>query len=146
MSQVHRWRAFTVLAVSFFMTIVPVSIAALAGVGRHEAGLASGLLNTSQQLGGAIGVAVASTVAGTHFKTLLRDGSTAPAALNGGFHWALWVCAVVALLALPVTLLLGRGDELAKVVASTRQQDSVSSTGASWQLTDPNPISEGGTT
>ncbi|MBV8998788.1 MAG: MFS transporter [Solirubrobacterales bacterium] len=42
---------------------IPISIAALAGVKAHQAGLASGLLNTSQQLGGGIGIAIASTVA-----------------------------------------------------------------------------------
>jgi hypothetical protein len=146
----HFW---TDLAGPLFITgigtafaFIPVSIAALAGVGRHEAGLASGLLNTSQQLGGAIGVAVASTIAGSHFKTLLRDGSTAPAALNGGFQWALWVCGIVALVALPVTLLLVRRDELVEAVARTTQPEPVSSAAGSWQLTEPKPISEGGTT
>ena len=43
-------------------TFIPVSIAALAGVEAHEAGLASGLINTAQQIGGAIGVAVTSSV------------------------------------------------------------------------------------
>ena len=43
-------------------TFIPVSIAALAGVEQHEAGLASGLINTAQQIGGAIGVAVTSSV------------------------------------------------------------------------------------
>src|SRR6266567_889379 len=50
---------------------IPVSIGALAGVTEHDAGIASGLLNTSQQIGGAIGVAVASTVAATHSRLLL---------------------------------------------------------------------------
>ncbi len=48
-------------------TFVPVSIAALAGVEAHEAGLASGLINTAQQIGGAIGVAVCSSVLLTHY-------------------------------------------------------------------------------
>src|SRR5919202_1800608 len=75
------------LALSF----IPVSIAALAGVEEREAGLASGLLNTSQQIGGAIGVAVANTVATSHFNTLLHDGRSVPAALTGGFQWAFLV-------------------------------------------------------
>jgi len=62
------------------------------GVAERDAGLASGLLNTSQQLGGAIGVAIASTV------------------LTSGFHSAFLVCGVIGLLALPtLALLLGRG-------------------------------------
>ena len=80
----------------------------LAGMAKQEAGLASGLLNTSQQLGGAIGIAIASTVAATHFKTLLGEGQAPNAALTGGFHWALWVCGAMALLALPVTATLAR--------------------------------------
>jgi sugar phosphate permease len=95
---------------------IPISIAGLAGVESHEAGLASGLLNTSQQLGGAIGVAVASTVAASHFKTLAHAGSSQAAALTGGFQWAFWVTGAIALAAVPVTLLLVRNEELAEVV------------------------------
>ncbi len=110
----HFWSA---LAGPFFVAgagtafgFVPISIAGLAGVSGPEAGLASGLLNTSQQLGGAIGVAIASTVAATHLKTLFGRGQAANVALTGGFHWALWVCGTIALLALPVAATLtGRG-------------------------------------
>ena len=55
-------------------TFIPVSIAALAGVEQHEAGLASGLINTAQQIGGAIGVAVASSVSISHFNHQLKAG------------------------------------------------------------------------
>jgi hypothetical protein len=81
--------------------LVPVSIGGLSGVAEHQAGLASGLINTSQQLGGAIGVAIASTVAASRLGTLLGEGKPASVALTGGFHWALWVCGAIALLALP---------------------------------------------
>jgi len=87
---------------------IPVSIAGLAGVYEREAGLASGLLNTSQQLGGAIGVAIASTVAATRLKTLIGDGKTVNEALTGGFQWAFWVCGTIALLALPTLAVLHR--------------------------------------
>jgi EmrB/QacA subfamily drug resistance transporter len=93
---------------------IPVSIAALAGIAEREAGLASGLLNTSQQVGGAIGVAIASTVAATHFKTLIQSGSATPAALTGGFQWAFWVCAAIGLAAIPITLLLVRSRDLTR--------------------------------
>src|SRR5690242_8920883 len=53
---------------------IPVSIAALAGVGPREAGLASGLLNTAQQVGGAIGVAIATSVWVSHSTHLLQSG------------------------------------------------------------------------
>jgi EmrB/QacA subfamily drug resistance transporter len=109
----HFWSA---LAAPFFISgagtafaFIPISIAGLAGVAEREAGLASGLLNTSQQIGGALGVAIASTVAATHMKTLLAGGDAANAALTGGLQWAFWVCGTIGLVALPTTaVLLGR--------------------------------------
>jgi EmrB/QacA subfamily drug resistance transporter len=99
---------FFVAGAGTAFAFIPISIAGLAGVAEREAGLASGLLNTSQQLGGAIGVAVASTVAATHLGTLLGQGKPADVALTGGFQWGLWVCGLIALLALPVTAALYR--------------------------------------
>lgn len=108
---------------------IPVSIGALAGVTERDAGVASGLLNTSQQLGGAIGVAVASTMAATHARTLLPPGHPAAAALTGGFQWALWVSGLTALAAVPVTFLLIQHRELAQaVVAATLTQRPVTAT------------------
>jgi hypothetical protein len=98
---------------------IPVSIAALAGVAERDAGLASGLLNTTQNIGGAIGVAVASTVAAAHTKTLLHHGHSAPAAMTGGFHWAFVVLGLIGLLAVPITFALVRQRELDVAVAAT---------------------------
>jgi MFS family permease len=86
---------------------IPVSIGALAGVRERDAGVASGLLNTSQNLGGAIGVAVASSIAASHSRTLVHHGSAA-AALTGGFQWALWVCGLTGLAAIPAAFVLIR--------------------------------------
>jgi len=102
---------------------IPVSIGALAGVTHHDSGIASGLLNMSQQIGGAIGVAVASTVAATHSRLLLSQGHTAAAALTGGFQWALWVTGLTALAAVPVTFLLIRRTDFAVAVAAARQPE-----------------------
>jgi hypothetical protein len=60
-------------------------------VSDRDAGLASGLLNTSQQVGGAIGLAVISTVAFEHFENLAREGNPPPIALTEGFQWGFWV-------------------------------------------------------
>jgi EmrB/QacA subfamily drug resistance transporter len=110
--QGHFWSAlagpFFIAGAGTAFAFIPISIAGLTGVGEREAGLASGLLNTSQQLGGAIGVAIASTVAATHYKTLVGDGKTVNVALTGGFQWAFWVCGAIALLALPTTAVLLR--------------------------------------
>jgi EmrB/QacA subfamily drug resistance transporter len=115
-TQGHFWSAlagpFFVAGAGTAFAFIPISIAGLTGVAEREAGLASGLLNTSQQLGGAIGVAIASTVAATHFNTLTSDGKTVNAALTGGFQWAFWVCGAIALLALP-TLAVLRGKPAA---------------------------------
>jgi MFS family permease len=100
-------------------TFIPIQIAALAGVAEREAGLASGLIYTTQELGGALGIAIASSIAASHTTTLVRGGDTLRVALTGGFHSALWVCGAIALLAIPVTFLLIRTDEIAAAVAAT---------------------------
>ncbi len=119
----HFWQnlagPFVITGIGTAFAFIPVSIAALAGIAEHEAGLAAGLLNTSQQLGGAIGVAVASTVVASRYKSLLHAGSAAPVALTGGFQYALWACAAIGLAAVPVTFLLIRRGELAKAIART---------------------------
>jgi len=111
------------LAGGAVFAFIPVSIGALAGVTERDAGIASGLLNTSQQIGGAIGVAVASTIAATHTRVLLGQGHGAAAALTGGFQWAFWVTGITALAAVPVTFLLIRRTELARAVAASLQRE-----------------------
>jgi EmrB/QacA subfamily drug resistance transporter len=103
---------------------ITVSIGALAGITDHDAGVASGLLNTSQQIGGAIGVAVASTVAAAHSRLLLSQGHAAAAALTGGFQWAFWVTGLTGLAAVPVTFLLIRRTELARAVTASMQREA----------------------
>jgi MFS family permease len=110
---------FAVAGAGTAFAFVAISIAGLAGVEEHRAGLASGLLNTSQQLGGAIGIAIASGVAASHTKTLLHVGHTVPSALTGGYQHALWALGAIALLALPAIFVLIRGDELTGAVAKT---------------------------
>ncbi|MBV9193223.1 MAG: MFS transporter, partial [Solirubrobacterales bacterium] len=79
-------------------TFIPISIAALAGIRDDEAGLASGLNYTSTELGGALGIAIASSIAASHFNTLIHGGDTVHAALTGGFHAAMWASAAIALI------------------------------------------------
>jgi EmrB/QacA subfamily drug resistance transporter len=98
---------------------IPVSIAALAGVEQHEAGLASGLINTAQQIGGAIGVAVTSSVSLTHFNHQLKAGDPFPSAFTSGSQWAFWVTVGVAVVGLIATLVLVRPGELSGVEGST---------------------------
>ena len=98
---------------------IAISIAALAGVAEHQAGLASGLLNTSRQLGGAIGIAIASSVATSHTNALLHAGNALPVALTSGIQRAMWVLGAIALLALPAVFALVRRDGLSNTVTKT---------------------------
>ncbi len=109
---------------------IPISIAALAGVKEQQAGLASGLLNTSQQLGGAIGIAIASSVAASHTQSLLHAGHAAPAALTGGFQQALWVLGGIGLLAIPAIFALVRREAASTTVANTSVRDPQSALAA----------------
>jgi hypothetical protein len=93
-------------------TFIPISIAALAGVEEHEAGLASGLINTAQQVGGAIGVAVTSSISISHFNHLVKSGTAAPEAFTFGTQWAFWVTVGVAAAGLLAAVTLIRPDEL----------------------------------
>src|SRR5438874_11367733 len=98
---------------------IPVSIAALAGVGHREAGLASGLLNTAQQVGGALGVAVASTVAISRATHLLHTGSSQAAALTSGYALAFWVVAGISAAGIVAAVVLVRGEELEQIEEET---------------------------
>ena len=112
---------FFVGGVGTAFAFVPVSIGALSGVTGRDAGVASGLLNTSQNLGGALGVAVTSSVAAAHTQTLLHLGYSGAAALAGGLQWAMWVCGATGVLAIPVAFALIRNrrrDEVDEIVGT----------------------------
>jgi EmrB/QacA subfamily drug resistance transporter len=110
---------FMVAGAGTAFSFIPISIAALAGVREHQAGLASGLLNTSQQLGGALGIAIASSVAVSHSNALLHAGHAVPAALTSGFQQAFWVLGAIALIALPAIFALVRRNELSNAATKT---------------------------
>ena len=65
---------FLILGVAIPFAFVPITIAALAGTKPQEAGLASGLINTSQQIGGAVGIAILSTIAVSTTDDAVADG------------------------------------------------------------------------
>jgi EmrB/QacA subfamily drug resistance transporter len=115
---------FAVAGAGSVLAFIPISIAALAGVRDDRAGLASGLSNTSQQLGGAIGIAIASSVAAAHTNALLHAGDAAPAALTGGFQRAFWVLGAIALIALAAIFALVRSDELSDAVAKATVRET----------------------
>jgi EmrB/QacA subfamily drug resistance transporter len=84
----HYWPdllpLYLVFALGLAFGYIPVTIAGFIGVPSHQAGLASGLLNTSQQIGGAVGVAITSTI----FVSQAKAGNFTPEAFTSGYHWA----------------------------------------------------------
>ena len=75
---------YLIFALGLAFGFIPVTIAAFIGVPPQQAGLASGLLNTSQQIGGAFGVAITSTI----FVSKAKSGHFTPQAFTTGYHWA----------------------------------------------------------
>ena len=103
---------FLLIGVGLGFSFVPISIAALAGVEAAEAGLASGLINTTQQIGGALGIAALSTIATSRTTDAVSAGSAVPDALVHGFTGAFTAGLIVAGLGIAAALTLIRRDEL----------------------------------
>jgi len=108
---------FLLIGVGLGCSFVPVSIAALSGVTNKEAGLASGLITTSQQIGGAIGLAILTTVSTTRTNNLLARGVATPTALTDGFKLAFWVGLGFAAIALVAALVALKREDLTALAA-----------------------------
>jgi EmrB/QacA subfamily drug resistance transporter len=112
-------------AVGLGFSFVPVTIAALTGATPQEAGLASGLINTSQQVGGALGLAILATVANSRTKTLLHAGvHNTSVALSKGFDRAFLVGAGFAIVGAILTSLLISSSDSREHAAAAQQGDS----------------------
>jgi MFS family permease len=95
-----------VMSIGMGLTFVPLTLLATTNVANEDAGLASGIFNTSQQIGGALGLAVLSTLAASRTSSLTASGVAGPEALTRGFHVAFAVGAAFLASGL-VVLLLG---------------------------------------
>jgi len=109
---------YLMVGVGIAFAFVPVSIAALAGVAEREAGLASGLINTSQQIGGAIGTAVASTVFASHLKSLAGAARPTIADFAHSYGYAFWPLALFGAAAIVAAVFLIRREEMAETPAT----------------------------
>jgi hypothetical protein len=111
----HYWPdllpPYLIFAPGIAFAFVPVSIAAFMQVESDEAGLASGLLNTSQQIGGAIGVAVSATIFTTQAKSLLKTGSSPAQAFTSGYQHAFWALLALAIAGAVAAFILLRGTQ-----------------------------------
>jgi EmrB/QacA subfamily drug resistance transporter len=113
---------FVIAGLGLGFSFVPVQIASLMGVDHDRAGIASGLINTSQQVGGALGVAILSTVTFTEVNSYLAAHATGPPsqllasqALVSGFHYAFLTGAALAMIGLIASFTMipgGTQDEI----------------------------------
>jgi len=103
---------FLILGIGIPFAFVPITIAALAGTTPEDAGLASGLINTSQQIGGAVGIAVLSTIAVSTTNNATASGHAVPVALTDGFVNAFWAGAAIAFAGVLVSVFLVRTKDL----------------------------------
>jgi EmrB/QacA subfamily drug resistance transporter len=99
---------FLLAGVGLGFAFVPVTIAALAGVEGRDAGVASGLINTSQQIGGALGVAALVTVATSRTETRVAEGAAPAQAAVDGFSLAFGVASGLAIVGILAALALIR--------------------------------------
>jgi EmrB/QacA subfamily drug resistance transporter len=102
---------FLLIGLGIPFAFVPITIAALAGTRPNEAGLASGLINTSQQIGGAVGIALLSTIA-VSTTDAAAPGTAPPVALTDGFVNAFWAGAAIAFVGVLVSVFMVRGRDL----------------------------------
>jgi EmrB/QacA subfamily drug resistance transporter len=100
--------AFVVGGAALGLSFVPITIASLSGVEPGDAGVASGLINTARQIGGAIGLAAASSIAATATSTYLDTHPAGPAALDHGLRTALYFLIGLLVLGIAITAVLVR--------------------------------------
>ncbi len=97
-------------ALGLGLALIPSTIAAVSGVPGSQSGLASGLLNTSRLIGGALGLAVLSTIAASQTRASVHGGSSALSSLSSGFQLAFGVAAAISLLGALLAVVLLRPE------------------------------------
>ena len=103
------------MAIGMGATFVPMTLVATTNVEADDAGLASGIFNTSQQIGGALGLAVLSTLAASRTADLLAGGASRPEALVEGFQLAFVVAAAMLAVGAALTAVLLRRQDVERI-------------------------------
>ena len=99
---------------------------AMSGASAEDSGLASGIVNSAPQIGGAVGLAVLATLSASRTDTLRAAGDSAAAALNGGYHLAYLVGALLVGAALIAALAILREGPVAASTGEPDHQEAVS--------------------
>jgi len=113
----HVLPVMIVLGTGIGLAFPPLMKLAMSGVKPHEAGLASGLVNTSAQVGGALGLAVLATLSATRSDSLIDDGEAVASALTSGYHLAFVIGAALVVVGLIVALTVLEPEEQAAAEA-----------------------------
>ena len=100
----HVLPVMILLGFGIGLSFPPLMTLAMSGAAPQEAGLASGLVNTSAQVGGALGLAVLATISATRSDHLIEDGEATASALTSGYHVAFVIGAVLVLAALVIAV------------------------------------------
>jgi len=102
---------FLLIGIGVGTSFPAIMTLAMSGATPEDAGLASGLVNTSMQVGGAIGLAVLATLSGERTQSLIDDGHSLKAALTSGYHVAYLVGAVLAAIAVAIAVFVLRAPQ-----------------------------------
>jgi len=114
----HVLPVMLLLGVGAGLTFPALMTLAMSGATPADAGLASGLVNTSAQVGGALGLAVLATLSATRSDNLLADGESTAAALTGGYHAAFIVGAVLVAASIVIAVAVLEPEEQAQAHAA----------------------------
>src|SRR5712671_1115910 len=122
---VHLLLPLALLGLGGGLSFPSLTIIAMADAGPSDSGLASGVLNTTGQVGGALGLAILATLAASRTVSLMTDGATTTAALAGGYHLAWLISAGTVIVTLGVTLSLLRARTATEMHVEAAEDEAV---------------------
>jgi EmrB/QacA subfamily drug resistance transporter len=116
---------FLLIGIGVGTSFPAIMTLAMSGATPEDAGLASGFVNTSMQVGGAIGLAVLATLSGERTKNLLADGEGQLQALTSGYHVAYLVGAILAAIAVAIAVFVLRTPGPQEMLAPQEEREPV---------------------